>query len=56
MQLPRAVSPMLMGVLFADGDLGLPFLIGRRLPGGLSGAVFWGFRRVDPGVGERSGI
>lgn len=56
MQLPRAVSPMLTGVLFADGDLGLPFLIGAAFQGAYLALYYWGFRRVDPGVGERSGI
>lgn len=55
MQLPRAVSPMLTGVLFADGDLGLPFLIGAAFQGAYLALYYWGFRRVDPGVGDRPG-
>ncbi len=50
MQVPRAVSPMLTGVLFAAGDLGLPFLIGAAFQGAYLGLYYWGFRRVDPAV------
>jgi MFS family permease len=50
MQVPRAVSPMLTGVLFAAGDLALPFLIGAVFQGAYLALYYWGFRRVDPGM------
>ena len=53
MQVPRAVSPMITGVLFAAGELALPFLIGAAFQGAYLALYYWGFRRVDPGVGER---
>ncbi|HVY16981.1 MAG TPA: MFS transporter, partial [Rhodopila sp.] len=49
-QVPRAVSPMLTGVLFAAGDLGLPFFIGAAFQGAYLALYYWGFRQVDPGV------
>lgn len=50
MQVPRAVSPILTGFLFAAGDLALPFLIGAAFQGAYLVLYYWGFRRVDPGV------
>lgn len=47
MQIPRAVAPMLTGVLFAAGDLGLPFLIGAGFQGAYLALYYWGFRQVD---------
>jgi predicted MFS family arabinose efflux permease len=47
MQIPRAVAPMLTGVLFAAGDLGLPFLIGAGFQGAYLALYYWGFRKVD---------
>lgn len=54
MQVPRAVSPMLTGVLFAAGDLELPFVIGAAFQAAYLGLYYWGFRRVDPGVGDEA--
>jgi MFS family permease len=51
MQIPRAVAPMLTGVLFAAGDLGLPFLIGAGFQGAYLALYYWGFRQVDHGSG-----
>jgi MFS family permease len=51
-QVPRAVSPMLTGVLFAAGDLELPFFIGAAFQGAYLALYYWGFRRVDPGVAD----
>lgn len=48
MQVPRAISPMLTGVLFAAGDLALPFLIGAAFQGAYLALYYWGFRSVDP--------
>jgi predicted MFS family arabinose efflux permease len=53
MQIPRAVAPMLTGVLFAAGDLGLPFLIGAGFQGAYLALYYWGFRQVDP-VGKET--
>jgi MFS family permease len=50
MQVPRAVSPVLTGFLFAAGDLALPFFIGAAFQGAYLALYYWGFRRVDPGV------
>jgi MFS family permease len=51
MQVPRAISPMLSGFLFAAGDLGLPFLIGAGFQGAYLALYYWGFRQVDHGGG-----
>ncbi len=55
MQVPRAVSPMLTGFLFAAGDLALPFLIGAAFQGAYLALYYWGFRHVDPGAVEPPG-
>ena len=52
MQVPRSVSPLLAGFLFAAGDLALPFLIGAAFQGAYLAVYYWGFRQVDPGFGD----
>jgi MFS family permease len=58
MQVPRSVSPMLTGVLFAANELALPFLIGAAFQGGYLALYYWSFRQVDvdlaEGAAERS--
>lgn len=49
MQVPRSVSPVLTGVLFAAGDLALPFLIGAAFQGAYLAIYYWGFGRVEAG-------
>jgi MFS family permease len=48
MQVPRSVSPMLTGALFAAGDLALPFLIGAAFQGAYLAFYFRSFGRFDP--------
>jgi MFS family permease len=55
MQVPRSVSPLLTGVLFAAGDLALPFFIGAAFQGAYLALYYWSFRQVDPGMGDHSG-
>jgi MFS family permease len=47
MQVPRAVTPVLTGVLFAAGDLALPFLIGAAFQGAYLVVYYWSFWQVD---------
>lgn len=46
-QVPRSVSPMLTGFLFAAGDLALPFFIGAAFQGAYLGLYYWGFGQFD---------
>jgi MFS family permease len=48
MQVPRAVSPVLSGALFAAGDLALPFFIGAAFQGAYIAVYYWGFGQFDP--------
>jgi MFS family permease len=48
MQVPRSVSPVLTGFLFAAGDLTLPFLIGAAFQGAYLAFYYWSFGQVDP--------
>ncbi|MBU6498448.1 MAG: MFS transporter [Rhodospirillales bacterium] len=48
MQIPRAVGPLLAGLLFADGLLALPFLLGAAFQGGYIWIYGRSFRDVDP--------
>jgi MFS family permease len=50
MQVPRAVSPVLSGFLFAAGDLALPFLIGAAFQGAYLAFYYWSFGQVDAPV------
>jgi predicted MFS family arabinose efflux permease len=47
MQIPRAASPVLTGLLFAAGDLALPFLIGAAFQGAYLAFYYWSFWQVD---------
>lgn len=49
MQVPRSISPLLTGILFAAGDLALPFLIGAAFQGAYLVLYYRSFRQVDPG-------
>ncbi len=50
MQVPRAVSPVLSGFLFAAGDLALPFLIGAAFQGAYLAFYYWSFGQMDAPV------
>ena len=50
MQVPRSLSPLLSGFLFAAGDLVLPFFIGAAFQGAYLVIYYWSFRNVDPGL------
>jgi MFS family permease len=47
MQVPRAVSPVLTGFLFAAGDLALPFFVGAAFQGAYLAFYFWSFWQLD---------
>lgn len=53
MQVPRAVSPLLTGLLFAAGDLALPFLIGAAFQGAYLWFYYQSFGRFDAELTER---
>jgi len=50
MQVPRAVSPVMSGFLFAAGDLALPFLIGAAFQGAYLAFYYWSFGQMDANV------
>ena len=50
MQVPRSVSPVLTGFLFAAGDLALPFFVGAAFQGAYIAFYYWSFGQVDSGV------
>lgn len=50
MQVPRAVSPVMSGFLFAAGDLALPFLIGAAFQGAYLAFYYWSFGQMDAEV------
>lgn len=52
MQVPRSVSPVLTGFLFAAGDLALPFFIGAAFQGAYLVFYYWSFGQVDPESGD----
>ena len=54
MQVPRAVSPMLAGVLFAAGELALPFLIGAAFQAAYLAFYYWSFGNVEAGFTDRN--
>ena len=56
MQVPRAVSPLLTGVLFAAGDLALPFLIGAAFQGAYLWFYYRSFGRFDSDLTERTAV
>ncbi len=49
MQVPRSISPVLTGFLFAAGDLSLPFFIGATFQAAYIAVYYWSFGQVDPG-------
>jgi MFS family permease len=54
MQIPRSVSPILTGLLFAANALALPFFIGAAFQGGYLALYYWSFRQVDADIAESS--
>jgi MFS family permease len=50
MQVPRSVSPLLTGLLFAAGDLALPFLVGAAFQGAYIALYYWSFGHLDSGL------
>ncbi|HUB11984.1 MAG TPA: MFS transporter [Acetobacteraceae bacterium] len=50
MQVPRSVSPVLTGFLFAANDLALPFLIGAAFQGAYLALYYWTFHQMDADV------
>lgn len=54
MQVPRSVSPILTGFLFAANDLALPFFIGAAFQGAYLALYYWSFRQVDVDLTEGS--
>ena len=54
MQIPRSVSPILTGFLFAANALALPFFIGAAFQGAYLWLYYWSFRYVDADLGESS--
>jgi predicted MFS family arabinose efflux permease len=50
MQVPRSISPVLTGLLFAAGDLTLPFLIGAAFQGAYLAIYYWSFWQIDPAL------
>lgn len=53
MQVPRAVSPLLTGVLFAANNLALPFFIGAAFQAGYLVMYYSSFRWVDDAISQR---
>jgi hypothetical protein len=53
MQVPRAVSPLLTGLLFASGELALPFLIGAAFQGAYLVFYYRSFGQFDTEVSAR---
>jgi len=47
MQVPRSVSPVLTGFLFAAGDLALPFFIGAAFQGAYLVLYYLSFGQID---------
>jgi MFS family permease len=52
MQVPRSVSPMLTGLLFAANELALPFFIGAAFQGTYLALYYWSFRQVDADLAD----
>jgi predicted MFS family arabinose efflux permease len=53
MQVPRAVSPLLTGVLFAANNLALPFFIGAVFQAAYLAMYYSSFRWVDDAISQR---
>ncbi len=52
MQVPRAVSPLLTGILFAANNLALPFFIGAAFQAAYLAMYYSSFRQVDVGLAQ----
>ena len=52
MQVPRAVSPLLTGILFAANDLALPFFIGAAFQAAYLAMYYSSFRWVDASTSQ----
>jgi MFS family permease len=48
MQVPRSISPLLTGALFAAGDLALPFFIGAVFQGAYLAFYYCSFGQIEP--------
>jgi MFS family permease len=55
MQIPRSVSPVLTGILFATNNLVLPFFIGAAFQGAYLAMYYASFRQVDDAVPQHDG-
>jgi predicted MFS family arabinose efflux permease len=55
MQIPRSVSPVLTGILFAANNLVLPFFIGAAFQGAYLAMYYASFRQVDDAVPQHDG-
>jgi hypothetical protein len=53
MQVPRAVSPLLTGILFAANNLALPFFIGAAFQAAYLAMYYSSFRWVDAAVSQQ---
>jgi MFS family permease len=51
-QVPRSVSPLLTGFLFAAGDLALPFFVGAAFQAAYIAFYYWSFGQIDPGLAD----
>lgn len=52
MQVPRAVSPLLTGILFAADSLALPFFIGAAFQAGYLAMYYSSFRWIDASISQ----
>ncbi|MGC1410672.1 MAG: MFS transporter [Acetobacteraceae bacterium] len=55
MQIPRSVSPILTGILFAANNLVLPFFIGAAFQGAYLAIYYASFRQVDDAMQQQHG-
>ena len=53
MQVPRAVSPLLTGILFAANNLALPFFIGAAFQAAYLAMYYSSFRWVDVAISQQ---
>jgi MFS family permease len=53
MQIPRSVSPLLTGILFAANNLALPFFIGAAFQAAYLAMYYASFRQVDDAMSQR---
>jgi hypothetical protein len=52
MQVPRAVGPLLTGILFAANNLALPFFIGAAFQAAYLAMYYSSFRWVDAAISQ----